>query len=66
MTACSDSLADGGMVTLQFRKFLSVLQVITSAAPGHTIAAPEGDIISLDSVNSLTVKIERADYSNKP
>ena len=53
VTGCPDSLADGGIVTLQFRKDLSVLQVTTSAAPGHTLATPEGNSISLDSASSL-------------
>ena len=66
VTACPDLLADGGMVTLQFRRCLSVLQVIASVSPGHAIAAPEGDSISLDSVSSSKAKIENADYLNKP
>ena len=53
-------------MTLQVRKFLSVLQLIASVSPGHTIAAPEGDSISLDSVSSSKAKIENADYLNEP
>ena len=53
VTACPDSLADGGIVTLQSRMLLSVLQVMASGAPGHTKATSEGDSINLDSTSSL-------------
>ena len=39
-------------MTLQFRKLLSVLQVMASVAPGHTIATSESNSINQDSASS--------------
>ena len=55
VTAFPESLADGGIVTLQFRKLLSVLQVTSSCAPGHTHITPRGDSVNLDSANILLI-----------
>ena len=38
-------------VIFHWMKLLSVLQVMASSPPGHTLATPEGDTINLDSVN---------------
>ena len=42
-------------MTLQFRKLLSVLQVTSSCAPGHTHITPRGDSVNLDSANILII-----------
>ena len=53
VTASPESLADGGIVMVQLRKLLSVLQVTASCAPGHTHITPRGESVNLDSANIL-------------
>ena len=50
VAACSDPLAGGGTVTVQFRKFLFVSHVAVNSTPGHTDTTPDGDSINLHSV----------------